>query len=142
MSEDWKEIIHKGFATGYYISNFGKVRKWDDKTNDWFYPKLTNRITKPGQSGSSQSFRMSFNGTTAGLTTHCAVMRAFKPLDDHPPVNKVDWDKTPESAKEILKKLMIIDHIDDNPFNNHVSNLRWCTPYENNPHNKKRLNSV
>lgn len=29
-----------------------------------------------------------------------------------------------------------INHIDCNPANNHVSNLEWCTPAENNAHSK------
>ena len=29
------------------------------------------------------------------------------------------------------KKYTIVNHIDENPLNNHISNLEWCTPAEN-----------
>lgn len=38
----------------------------------------------------------------------------------------------------------VINHIDNNPSNNHVSNLEWCTQYENMQHakNNNRLNTI
>ncbi len=34
---------------------------------------------------------------------------------------------------------MVVNHIDGNPFNNHVSNLEWVTVSENNKHYHREL---
>lgn len=73
------------------------------------------------------------------VTIHRLVMDAWKPIDEFPPaVLADDWDKAPESFKQWVRDTAIIDHIDDNPENNRVENLRWCTPVENSHHRKKR----
>ncbi len=35
-----------------------------------------------------------------------------------------------------------MNHIDGNPMNNHISNLEWCTPSENEHHSYKVLGKV
>ncbi len=35
-----------------------------------------------------------------------------------------------------------VNHIDGNPMNNHISNLEWCTPSENEHHSYKVLGKV
>ena len=68
---------------------------------------------------------------------HRAVMEAWKPIDENPPIPKEDWDKSPESAKKFMRESAIIDHIDRDTRNNHVDNLRWTTPKDNQPDRKK-----
>lgn len=70
------------------------------------------------------------------LSAHRAVMETWRPIDEYPPIPKEDWDKCPESAKQWIRDTAIIDHIDDDPSNNHVDNLRWVTPKENNSRRK------
>ena len=49
-----------------------------------------------------------------------------------------DWDKTPETAKQFIKDSAYVDHIDGDTSNNHVSNLRWCSPLQNSSYRKNR----
>jgi len=70
------------------------------------------------------------------LDIHRGVIEAWKPLDENPPVSYEEWKVTPESVKEIVRSSMIVDHIDADPTNNHVSNLRWVVCKENSPHRK------
>ena len=75
--------------------------------------------------------------TTITVKYHRAVMEAWKPIDDHPPIPKKDWDECPESAKQFMRDAAIIDHIDNDTRNNHVDNLRWTTNKDNNSDRKK-----
>ena len=43
-----------------------------------------------------------------------------------------------KNAIEFMRDTAIIDHIDNNPRNNHVSNLQWVTPKENEFNRKKQ----
>ena len=79
----------------------------------------------------SISYRLCFD-------VHRVVLEAWKPIDDNPPQRlKDDWDKVPESFRQWVRETAVIDHIDGNPINNHLYNLRWCTPKENNSHRKE-----
>ena len=78
------------------------------------------------------------NKTTIQIKYHRAVMEVWKPIDDYPPIPKEDWDRCPESAKQFMRDTAIIDHKDDNPRNNHISNLQWATPKENEFNRKKQ----
>ena len=73
---------------------------------------------------------------TITLRTHRAVMETWRPIDEYPPIPKEDWDKCPESAKQWIRDTAIVDHKDDDPSNNHVDNLQWVIPKDNNPHRK------
>ena len=76
------------------------------------------------------------------VSAHRLVAETWKPIDENPPNSlKEDWDKAPESFKQWVKDTAIIDHIDDDPTNNHVDNLRWVTPKENQPIRKLKNNS-
>ena len=74
---------------------------------------------------------------TINIKYHRAVMEAWKPIDENPPIPKEDWDKCPESAKQFIRDAAIIDHIDSDTMNNHVDNLQWTTPKDNEPNRKK-----
>ena len=69
---------------------------------------------------------------------HRAVMESWRPMDKFPPIPKEDWDKTPETAKQFIKDSAYVDHIDGDTSNNHVSNLRWCTPLQNSNYRKNK----
>ena len=63
---------------------------------------------------------------------HELVMGAFRPMDEYPPDRlKEDWNDIPESAKTWIKETVTIDHIDHDPSNNRLDNLRYVTQREN-----------
>jgi hypothetical protein len=72
------------------------------------------------------------------ISTHRAVMETWKPIDEYPPDSlKDDWNRSPESFKQWVRDTAFIDHLDDNPTNNHIDNLRWVTPLQNHYRRKK-----
>lgn len=77
------------------------------------------------------------------VSVHRCVAETWMPIDEFPPSSLADcWDDMPEAAKEWVRDTAVVDHIDDDPSNNHVSNLRWVTPKENNVHRKSQNEEV
>ena len=59
-------------------------------------------------------------------------METWRPIDEYPPEMVAEcWEETPEPAKEWIRRTAYVDHIDDDPANNNVDNLRWVMPIEN-----------
>ena len=67
---------------------------------------------------------------------HRGVIETWKPIDEYPPIPKEDWDVMPESGKEWMRESVYVDHIDGDTSNNHMDNLRWCTPKQNSNYRK------
>ena len=66
------------------------------------------------------------------IPVHRLVMETFRPIDDYPPDELKDvWDDTPEVMKQWVRKTALIDHIDNDPSNNHIKNLRWSDTLNN-----------
>jgi hypothetical protein len=129
--EYWKPLSLKGLAIdGYCISNYGRVCK---------YSAGSFRILKKHKHVYSQRGNHE-NVSILGKSqrVHRLVAEAFLPLDSNPPIPQWDWDATPPSAKSLIAELLLVDHIDGDPFNNHVSNLRWVTHLQNNFAYKKQ----
>ncbi len=116
--EFWKDI--KGYEGLYQVSNFGRVKSI----------KSSKRGRKPLNGGIlAQSYcgimkypqvPLSKNGRHKNFSVHRLIAQAFIPNPMHFP---------------------IVNHIDENPQNNHVDNLEWCTQEYNCNHgraNKKR----
>mgnify|MGYP001157190490 FL=1 len=150
----WNKVI-----SGYFISKYGKVISTRGKT------PIEIKIVKNRPVGASNSKRKvlstSFkvglppnffddyvykstdgkesSNSSVRIATHRAVMETWKPIDEYPPDQlKNDWDKAPESFKQWVRDTAFIDHIDDDPTNNCLDNLRWVTPLQNHYRRKKR----
>lgn len=79
---------------------------------------------------------------------HRAVMETWRPIDEYPPeMVAEDWNqvitpdmvgqpRVPESFKDWVRTTAYVDHIDGNPANNHVDNLRWVRPIDNESNRK------
>ena len=74
------------------------------------------------------------------ITGHKMIMDTWAPLYDNPPVG-ISWEEW-EIVRDLpsvynhISKTVCIDHIDDDPTNNHLDNLRRVTIWDNN-HSRK-----
>ena len=70
-------------------------------------------------------------------------MDTWKPLYYNPPKGTIweDWKIARDlpTIYDTISKSLAIDHIYNNPANNHIDNLERVTQWDNNPHIKKRL---
>ena len=76
------------------------------------------------------------------IKQHKIVMDTWAPLYDNPPKG-ISWEfweigrKYPDNLK-FYSESIVIDHIDDNPANNHLDNLRRVTTWDNQASRKSR----
>lgn len=108
MQENWKEI---DLNNKYEISDFGRVRKKLVRRRPYLY--MTPDTSKSGYK--RITIWNTENGTkkSTRIFVHRLVAIHFLP-NPH--------------------ELPIVNHIDNNPSNNHVSNLEWCTYGQNLAH--------
>ena len=64
-------------------------------------------------------------------------MEAFRPIDEYPPIPESDWNATPETAKQFIRESVLIDHINNDPLDNRLENLRWISALQNSGVRKK-----
>ena len=76
------------------------------------------------------------------IKIHKMVMDTWAPLYDNPPEGIVweEWEKVRDlpTVYNHISKTIVIDHIDDDPTNNHIDNLRRVTQWDNNHTRKKK----
>lgn len=144
-NEIWKPVVRKGKTIpGYYISNYGRISS--SKTGKIL--SIRNRTSSERGDASDIMLpipkRLSkyfFGRNRIYCQIHQLVAEAFMPIDQYvPECLKPHWDNLHEDVKRWVRDTVYIDHIDNNPFNNRVDNLRYVKPVENNSHNKKLLN--
>lgn len=118
-NEEWKPI--PGYEGLYLISNYGRVkslpRLCKPKSNGKSY-LIKERILKPSKhSYGYLKYTLCKESNLKYVSAHRLVASAF--LDN--PAN-----------------LPVVNHIDCDPNNNHVSNLEWCTSSYNTIHSYKK----
>jgi len=148
LPEEWRPVYIKTVRIPeYYVSNHGRLSRKGRILKPYQSPKIKNgRGAAVGVNIyfpitmiiDDYEHRVKSNKKVKYCTMHQLVMWAFKPFDENLPDDlKQCWDSTPEPAKEWIRDSVYIDHIDDNPYNNHVDNLRYCKPKDNNPDRKR-----
>lgn len=112
QNEEWRPVV--GYEGAYEVSDHGNVRSLDRvilKSNGVKYPKkgclLKKKITRTGY----QIVTLWDTPKPKHFFIHRLVLEAF--------------DRAREEHE-------LCRHLDDNPLNNHLSNLQWGTPVENN----------
>lgn len=105
MEEVWKDVV--GYEGRYMVSNFGNVISLN---------YCNSKKTKPisfryrGTNNLYPYVHLTKNGQAKNWYIHRLVAIAFIPNPNNYPV---------------------VNHIDENPANNHVDNLEWCTQKHN-----------
>ena len=99
MNEEWRDI--KGYEGKYQVSNLGRVKSLKDKYNNY-----REKILKPGNYRGYLYVNLCKEGKSKRFHVHRLVAIHFiSNSNTYPQVN----------------------HKDENPSNNRVDNLEWCT---------------
>jgi hypothetical protein len=89
--------------------------------------------------GSGQLHHMGYQWKRQ-IRDHKMIMDTWAPLYDNPPegITWEEWEIVRDlpSVYNHISKTICIDHIDDDPTNNHLDNLRRVTNWDNN-HSRK-----
>lgn len=123
-----KPIVLGGIPMeGYFIEYINKeIRVWSKK----FGKMKRLSIPKSGKS-SYPGFNFSIDGILTKADIHRVIAENIVPFPKPESMTHKDWKATPESAKNIMKSVFFVNHIDHNKYNCHPSNLEWVTPKGN-----------
>lgn len=120
MKEEWRDI--KDYYGYYQVSNFGRVRGVDRITENNI--PIKSSLLRPYKNHSGHlRVRLTKKSVGKKFLVHRLVAQAFIPNPQNFP---------------------IINHKDENPSNNKVDNLEWCTIKYNNNYGsyKKKMSTL
>ena len=137
----WSMRYNK-FITGRNIKNDKGEFK---KSSKWKSERITFMLflKEPDWWGDGSSSKHTSDGFWyRNITLHKMIIDTWSPLYDNPPKDIVweEWEivrKLP-SVYNLISKTVCIDHIDDDPTNNHLDNLRRVTFWDNQYHRKAK----
>jgi hypothetical protein len=118
-NEIWKNVV--GFEGLYMVSNFGRIKNLPKQINNGNSIYLSKEkikketINKQGYS----TITLTKNNKGKRFLLHRLIAESFIPN---------------------IEKKRVVNHIDNNPKNNKVSNLEWVTHRENTCHQIKKQN--
>lgn len=110
-TEIWKDI--EGYEGLYQVSNFGKIKSLGNKNCH-----KNELILKLGIRNTYYVINLTKNNNRKSFQVHRLVANAFIPNPYNYP---------------------IVNHKDENPLNNNVDNLEWCTQKHNVIHSKHKM---
>ena len=115
--EIWKDI--KGYEHLYQVSNLGRVKSLPKYSNSKGYLELRKeKVLKPYKTGRKRNYLTVRFLDGKAYKVHRLVAEAFIPNPDNLPQ---------------------VNHKDENPSNNNVDNLEWCTNAYNVKYSAKPL---
>jgi len=157
LNSDFKPVVRYGkVIPKYYCNQSGDVYSVIGKVGRFLKPKVkwSARLTMDERRLRCHSYLLAIpkdlfddydyrargrnNPPAMSVDRHRVVMETWRPIDEFPPEQVSEcWNQIPEPAKEWIRRTAFVDHIDDNPANNHVDNLRWVMPIDNQSFRKK-----
>lgn len=113
IDEIWKDI--PDYEGIYKVSEYGKILSLERLVYAGSGNYRTEKAKilkqlKSGGKGTHLAVQLAINGTKKTFGVHVVVALAFIPNPDN---------------------LKIVEHIDDNPHNNHYTNLKWSNNSDN-----------
>lgn len=117
MTEEWRDVV--GYEGMYQVSSFGRVYSIARRCG--YRSAVNGRFLKPSSRKGYLCYGLCKGGRKTEHCAHRLVAIAF--IDN------------PENKPQI-------NHIDNNPSNNNVKNLEWCTVYENSLHSQRQDRQV
>jgi len=130
--EEWLPVVYQDEVSDkYFVSNYGGVKgprgmrlKWvvRSKKSSIHYPSVT--ILQPGRDVRQKA------------DVHVLVANTFLTLTEDTLPEPLRGFNLNEEAIRFVRSLLSVDHIDDNPRNPNVDNLRYTSARQNNYMNK------
>ena len=126
MEEIWKDIPN--YEGLYQISNLGRIKSLEkifyrkpNKNTNLKFTKYKEKILSSFQKkGKYYTVAIYKNGKRTDMKIHRLVALAF--------LDKNDFKSMPDEKRELINfEKLQINHKDEDPSNNNVNNLEWCT---------------